>query len=184
MPMTAYQRRYKRKGKPSGADPNETSAAKAKRHARANALMELRCTGMSLYKIGQAQNPKISAPRVYQIITDFLAETAIEVVEKVREIHVAQCNVALEKVWPAVLMGDIAAINSMLAIQRRIAQLMGVDLQPMVGRGDATRFNADGAQAPDQVIRLVIEGDPEPQRLKWLEDQARNAPRGPGENLQ
>ena len=184
MPMTAYQRRYKRKGKPKGPDPDETSAAKAKRHARANALMELRCTGMSLYNIGQAQNPKISAPRVYQIITDFMAETAVEVVEKVREIHVAQCNVMMEKVWPAVLMGDIAAINSALAIQRRIAQLMGVDLQPMVGRGDATRFNADGTQAPDPVIHLVIEGDPEPQRLRWLEDQARLAPRRAGENLQ
>ena len=89
-----------------------------------------------------------------------MAETAIEVVEKVREIHVAQCNVMLEKVWPAVLMGDIAAINRGAGDSAQEPN-MGVDLQPMVGRGDATRFNADGAPAPDQVISLVIEGNPE-----------------------
>ena len=99
-----------------------------------------------------------------------MAETAIEVVEKVREIDVAQCNVMLEKVWPAVLMGDIAAINTMLAIMRRIAQIMGVDLQPMVGRGDASRFGDDSAPV-EQLVRVEIVGNPQIERVRWLEAQ-------------
>ena len=201
MARTAYQRRYRRRGKPRGPAPDETSIAKAKRHARANALVALRCAGKSLYTIGQLQTPKISAPRVYQIITDFLAETQVEVVEKVREIEIARLDMMLERVWPAAagigsepvegaeivaMPLDYAAIDRVLAIMRRKTQLMGADLQPMVGRGDASRFNPDGTRAPDPVVHLIIDGDPEPQRIRWLEDQARlgRTSRGPTDNLQ
>jgi hypothetical protein len=54
-----------------------------------------------------------------------------------------------------------------LAIMKRRAAMMGLDKQP----GYFSREDGDGDADP--VVRVQIIGDPEPQRLAWLEAERR-----------
>ena len=65
-------------------------------------------------------------------------------------------------IWPQALLGDIAAIDRCLAIMKRRAAMLGLDLQP---RGFYGREETDG----EQVVRVEIVGNPEIERVRWLE---------------
>ena len=63
--------------------------------------------------------------------------------------------------WERCLAGDIGAINTALKIMVRRAAMLGLDLQPGFGREDG-----DGDRG---VVRVEIIGNPEIERVRWLE---------------
>jgi hypothetical protein len=178
--MNNFQRRRAhRRGRPTGPVPKETSAAKFKRWERLQAIMALRLTGKSLYAIGQAQTPRISAPRVYQIITDTLVEFVSETVEQVRQMELLRLDELTEALYAAAKGGDIASIDRVLSIMQRRSRIMGVDVQPLT-----TRTVNEGDRSDVSIVRVEIINNPEIERLRWLESQVAQTPREPTENLQ
>jgi hypothetical protein len=176
---TTTQRKRRHRGKPSGPVTKETSAAKFKRWERLQAIMALRLTGKSLYAIGQAQTPRISAPRVYQIITETMAEFASETVEEVRQMELLRLDELTEGLYAAAKGGDVAAVDRVLSIMQRRSRIMGVDVQPLT----SVRVN-EGDRSDVGIVRVEIINNPEIERLRWLESLAAQTPREPTENLQ
>jgi hypothetical protein len=85
-----------------------------------------------------------------------------EPLEQVRRLELLRLGRLFAAVWGGAMAGDIAAVDRALAISARRSRLLGLDKQPgYYGR-------EDGETNP-QLVRVEIIGNPEPQRLRWLE---------------
>ena len=162
----------RKNGKPRHRPPKRTSAATIARTLRAQALLNLRLAGASLHQIGQEQKPRISAQRVFTIITEHLSRIASENVEQVRSMEMLRLDELQNAVYPQALEGDIVAIDRVIAIMRRRAMLCGVDLQMermslFGGKGESQ------SQGEATTIRIEVIGNPERDRQKWLEERVR-----------
>jgi hypothetical protein len=181
---TAAAKRHKtrksRKGK-AHRPAEETSAKKLARWKRCLELVDLRIAGNHLHVIGASQTPPISGVRVYQIITETMAEMAAEKADEVRRLENMRLDDLQTVWWPRAMEGDPVAFDKMMQIMRRRAQLMGVDIQP------DRSANLIVSNEPDQVsvVRVEIINNPFVERVRWLEaNQAIQASRGPTDNLQ
>jgi hypothetical protein len=176
---TSQRRKARHRGKPRGPKPQETSAARIKRWQRLQGILAKRLTGKSLFAIGQEETPRISAPRVYEIITQALTEFPAEQVDQVRQMELLRLDELNEGLYAAAKGGDIAAVDRVLHIMQRRSRLMGVDVQPLT----AVRVN-EGDRSDVSIVRVEIINNPEIERLRWLEDQAASVARPATENLQ
>jgi hypothetical protein len=135
------------------------------RMQRVSAILAKRFSGKSLADIGAEEKPAISPQAVQQLIGRALAAIPQESTADIRLLEASRLDAMQAALWPAALAGDIAAIDRCLAIMKRRAAMLGLDLQPSYfGREDG---EADG----ERVVRVEIIGNPEPQRVKWLEDE-------------
>jgi hypothetical protein len=74
----------------------------------------------------------------------------------------------LKAIYTNAKNGDIAAIDRRLAISMRRARLLGLDRQRSVGR-----FGSDEDPDAPRVAKVEIVGDPEVERIRWLEERVR-----------
>jgi hypothetical protein len=174
------QRRRRARGKPRGPKPRETSAQRLKRIQRLQDILSMRLAGSSLFAIGQAQTPKISATRVYEIIVQALTEFPSEQVDEVRQLELLRLDELTDALYAKALDGDIAVVDRVLHIMQRRSRLMGVDIQPLT----TVQVGASGQPDSLSIVRVEIINNPEIERTKWLEHQAGLAARRTTENLQ
>jgi hypothetical protein len=141
-----------------------TGKAAFERMQRVSAILAKRYAGQGLAEIAAAENCTIQ--NISQLIQRALTAAPKQSVEQIRLLEAGRLDAMQNAIWPQCLAGDIAAIDRVLAIMKRRAAMMGLDLQP----GYFSRDDGDGEPAQ---IRVVIEGDPERQRVRWLEDERR-----------
>jgi hypothetical protein len=132
------------------------------RMQRVSAILAKRFSGKSLADIGAEEKPAISPQAVQQLIGRALAVIPKQSTDQIRLLEASRLDAMQAALWPQCLLGDIAAIDRVLAIMKRRAQMLGLDLRPAV-YSDVE--DGDG----DHVVRVEIIGNPEPQRVKWLE---------------
>jgi hypothetical protein len=136
------------------------------RMQRVSAILAKRFSGKSLADIGAEENPPVSGQAIQQLIGRALAVIPKQSTDQIRALECSRLDAMQNAIWPAALAGDIACIDRVIQIMRRRAQMLGLDKQP----GYFSREDGDGE--PTQ-IRVVIEGDPEVARIRWLEDERR-----------
>lgn len=124
--------------------------------------MAKRYSGQSLANIAAAENCTIQ--NISQLIQRALGHMPQQSVAEIRLLECGRLDELLAAVWPAAKIGDIAAIDRVLAIMKRRAAMLGLDLQP----GYFSRDDSD----TDQVVRVEIVGSPEKERVRWLEERS------------
>jgi hypothetical protein len=112
---------------------------------------------------------------VQHALRDMLWEDA----DKVRTLELARLDAMLAGMWPGAIAGDGHAVDACLKLMDRRARYLGLDAPVKI-----TKTDADGRPVPDElrVIRVEIVGDPEIERLRYLEAIA--AAQRTTENLQ
>jgi hypothetical protein len=135
------------------------------RMQRVSAILAKRFSGKSLADIGAEEKPAISPQAVQQLIGRALAVIPKQSTDQIRLLEAGRLDAMQNALWEQCLAGDIGAINTALRIMVRRAAMLGLDLQPGFGREDG-----DGDPG---VVRVEIIGNPEPQRVKWLESEVR-----------
>jgi hypothetical protein len=146
----------------------QTGKAGIERQMKVSAILTKRLSGMSLREIGAAETPAISPQAVHQMVKRVLAERVSETVEQARTLELMRLDAMLGAIWKNALSGDIACIDRCLAIMQRRARLIGLDLRP------AAYISPDGAEvdmANPPAIRVEIVGNPEIERMRWLEQE-------------
>ena len=111
-------------------------AAIEKRHRMAEAL-RLRSRGLVYREI--AEQMGIGQTTAYNYVSDAVDEIPRENADIVFGIDLDRLDKALEALWPAVLEGDVKAIEAMLKIHDRRAKLFHLD--KLHGKGDDTGDN-------------------------------------------
>jgi hypothetical protein len=150
-----------------------SGAARIERERQVAEILSLRVSGWSLREIGESLHPAISAQAVFKTVRKALERMATEAVQEIRRIEGLRLDEALAAIYPAVSMGDLVAIDRLLAIMARRSRLMGLDVRPMrwaPGAGDEFTSSQVGIEIvnnPDleHVRRLeaaLEEGDPPP----------------------
>jgi hypothetical protein len=141
-----------------------SNRASLDRQMRAHKLLQKRLRGMSLFDIGQEETPSCSPQNIAQPIHEALANLPEQSLDHIRALEAARLDAMQAALWPQAELGDIAAIDRVLAIMKRRAALLGLDPQPGYFSREAGE-TSDG----DQVVRTEIIGDPEVARVRWLE---------------
>ena len=132
---------------------------------RLSAILNKRLTGMSLKRIADEEDPPCSLQNIAKIIARAVSQLPAEPLEQVRSFELARLDEMLFGLYPMAKLGDFAAVDRVIQIMARRSRLLGLDRQlGYYGREDGET---------DQVIRLTIEGDPERQRVAWMEDEIR-----------
>jgi hypothetical protein len=131
------------------------------RMQRVSAILAKRYSGKSLADIGAEEG--VSPQAIHSLIQRALGQIPQQAVADIRILECGRLDELLAAIWPAAKLGDIAAIDRVLAIMKRRAAMMGLDLQP----GYFSREDGDGDA--DRRIQVEIIGNPEPQRVAWLE---------------
>ena len=148
-----------------------TGKRRVERMKRVSQMLSMRLQGASLAQIGEAQTPPISFQAVSKAIKTALRDVMIEPLEQIRQLDLARLDELFAAIYEPALNGDIACIDRCLAIMHRRARLMGLDLQP----GGLLRFGDRGAVEVDEegrpVMRIEIMGNPEVERVKWLQEE-------------
>jgi hypothetical protein len=147
-----------------------TGKAGFERQKRVSAILVKRFSGMGLREIGEAEG--ISPQAVHQLIQRALGQIPQQSVAEIRVLEAGRLDELQNAIWKNALAGDIAAIDRVLAIMKRRAALLGLDLQ----RG--ITFSHDGDEIDPRTVRVEIIGDPEPARVKWLEERVRELESG------
>ena len=142
-----------------------TGKAAFQRMQRISAILNKRFSGMSLADIAAAESPPCTVQNISSLIQRALTAAPQQGVAEIRALEAMRLDVMTEKLWPAVLMGDIAAIDRALAVMARRAKLLGLDLQP---GGWADR---DGEEIDPSTIKVEIIGNPEIERVRWMESE-------------
>jgi hypothetical protein len=142
---------------------SRTSAKGIERQKQLSQFLADRLRGKSFREIGEAQTPRISPQAVHKAITTALKGVVAESVAELRALEALRLDELQNAIWPQALLGDIAAVDRCLAIMKRRAQMLGLDLQSSYGR--------DGDGETDQVVRVEIVGNPEIARVRWLEEE-------------
>jgi hypothetical protein len=144
----------------------QTGKAGFERQMRVSKILTKRIGGMSLKEIGEQENPPISMQAVHQMIKRVLSERVTETLDQARTLELMRLDQLLGAIWPQAMAGDTTAVDRVLAIMQRRARLMGLDLQP---RGGWSGSDSDVVDAP--AIRVEIVGNPEVERMRWLEEE-------------
>lgn len=142
------------RGRPRGRKtaltaPSRVRVARLKEEALAH-----RIRGLSLAKIGEQMN--LSKERIWQLVTEALADIPRENAEAVRSMELDRLDEMQAGVWDNALTGDPKAIASMMAIQERRAKLTGTDAptkSEVGGPGGASLF------PHGIIVEYVITGD-------------------------
>lgn len=143
------------------------------RQRRVEALLQKRLSGLSLFDIGQQETPPCSAQNIHSLISKALRDLPKQPLDQLRALEAHRLDLMTEKLWPAVLMADLAAIATVLRIMGRRAQLLGLDKQPGFGL-----HGGEGDSDGDRVIKLVVEGSPEVSKMEFLERRVRELEAG------
>ena len=144
---------------------HRTSSAAFERQKRISNILNKRLSGQGLAEIAAAENCTIQ--NISQLIQRALGEIPKQSVADIRLLEASRLDAMQNALWPQCLLGDIAAIDRVIQIMRRRAQMLGLDKQP-----DGYYYGREDGET-DQVVRVEIIGSPEPQRLRWLEDERR-----------
>jgi hypothetical protein len=152
--------------------PRTTTKAKIERMLQVSRWLSLRLQGHTLAQIGESQDPPISFQAVQKGIKLALDRVAIEPFDQIRTMELLRLDELLAGIYQRATLGEIAAIDRVLAIGVRRARLLGLDMQSNAG----LRFGADGPSAVDNIdpvtgerkIRLEIINDPEVCRRERL----------------
>jgi hypothetical protein len=139
-----------------GMRANKTSY---ERMQRVSAILAKRFSGKSLADIGAEEKPAISPQAVQQLIGRALAVIPKQSTDQIRLLEAGRLDAMQNALWERCLAGDIGAINTALRIMVRRAAMLGLDLQPGFGREDGD----------PGVVRVEIIGNPEIERVRWLE---------------
>ena len=142
----------------------KTSRRAIESDMRLSAILAKRVTGMSLKQIGLEENPPVSMQRVAQLISRAVSELVAEPLEQVRRMELLRLDKLLGAIWPAAMLGDIAAIDRVLAISARRSRLLGLDKQ--VG---GYAYGHDGEEIDPSTIKVEIVGNPAIEKVRWLE---------------
>ena len=92
---------------------------------RLSRLLAKRVTGMSLRQIGQEESPAISLQAVAQLISRGVSEMVVEPLDQIRRLELFRLDKLQSAIWPAAMLGDIAAIDRVLACMTRRAAALG-----------------------------------------------------------
>lgn len=89
--------------------------------------LELRKQGLSYREIAQ-KTGYASAASARRAVLSLLRRVLREPAEAVRDLELARLDKLLQSLWPrAVFDGDLGAVDRILAIMRRRAELLGLD---------------------------------------------------------
>ena len=143
-----------------------TSKAKIEQQARVSAILNKRFAGQSLADIAAAQDPPCSVQNISQMVKRALDGMPQQNVAEIRLLEAGRLDLMQNALWPQCLLGDIGAINAVLRIMVRRAQMMGLDLQP-------NYYGREDGDAEPQAIRVEIVGNPQIDKVRWLEDERR-----------
>ena len=124
----------------------KTSPAAIEKRQRMDQALKLRARGKVYREI--AEEMGIGQTTAYEYVQDAMAEIPRESAEIVFNIDLDRLDKALEALWPAVLEGDVKAIEAMLKIHDKRVRLFHLD--KVHGKGDET---ADSVI--DQLARAV-----------------------------
>ena len=141
-----------------------TNKAAFERQKRVSAILNKRLVGHGLAEIAAAENCTVQ--NISQLIQRALAAAPKEAVANLRLMEALRLDDLQSALWERALGGDLAVIDKVLAIMRQRSRLLGLDRQPNV-YGDS-----DGDGDPG-VVKIEIVGNPEPQRMKWMEGEIR-----------
>jgi hypothetical protein len=144
---------------------SQTSAERIERQMRISAILSMRLSGSTLQQIGDAQDPPVSAVAIHKTLKRSLSAMLTETVEHARRVELLRLDELLAGIYPRATQGDIAAIDRVLAIMKRRASMLGLDLQP--SREVREIDNIDPATG-ERRIRLEIINDPEVGRREYL----------------
>jgi hypothetical protein len=143
-----------------------TSKAEFERMERVSAILALRYSGKSLADIGAEQVPPVSAQAIHALIGRALGHMPQQTTAEIRLLEANRLDVMTAVLWPAVLLGDLGAITTVLKIMCRRAAMMGLDLQRGFSFG-----REDGEEIDPSTIKVEIVGNPEIARVRWLEEE-------------
>ena len=136
------------------------------RMQRVSAILAKRFSGKSLADIGAEEKPAISPQAVQQLIGRALAVIPKQTTAEIRLLEANRLDAMTAVLWPAVLLGDLGAVTTVLKIMCRRAALMGLDL-----RYGSSYDREDGDSDGERMVRVEIVGNPEIARVRWLESE-------------
>ena len=93
-----------------------TSKAAFDRMERVSAILALRYSGKSLAEIGAKQVPPVSAQAIHALIQRALGQIPQSATADIRLLECNRLDMLQASIWPAAMLGDIAAIDRVLAI--------------------------------------------------------------------
>jgi hypothetical protein len=135
---------------------------------RVGSFLTARLTGRSLREIGEAQDPPITAQAVHIAIKTALRHAVVEPHEDAVRLEALRLDAIMNGgLFQRAVDGDLGAIDRVLAIMQRRARLLGLDLQPS---GLFVRGPYEEPIDP-RTVKIEIIGDPEPDRVKFLEEE-------------
>lgn len=113
-----------RKGQP-GIKPTIDEIAQTR--ARENRVVELALAGKNGIQIAAIEG--IDKGTVTRILDRVFAREAAPKVAELRNLWNLRIERALTAIWPALLEGDVAAVNTFCRLEERAARLWGLDQQ-------------------------------------------------------
>ena len=157
-------------GDPTRPDPTDKTvqhraiAATVKSAERRAEALAYRRQGYTYDEIGEAMD--CSKQNAHKLVHRALSEMLWENVDQVRTLELARLDAMLAGLWPGAIAGDGHAVDGVLKLMDRRARYLGIDAPVKI-----TRTDAEGRPVPDElrVIRVEIVGDPEVERLRYLE---------------
>lgn len=108
---------------------------------RQRLAVDLRKGGASYEQIAQrcGYRDKTGA---YQAVKSALRKTLQEPADELRTLECERLDRALLAIWPSIIIGDVKAIDRMVKIMHRRAQLLGLDVPVAGGVGDESALEA------------------------------------------
>jgi hypothetical protein len=159
-----------RKKKRRKQDGPATGAKEIARRERAIEIMDLRKAGWSLEKIGLMQKPKISRERVRAIIDHWLTVTTVGAVESIRNLELERLDELQTGFWDKALNGDPFAVDKVLAIMAKRAQLLGLNAPEKTQVEEVGKLAEAKTQVEDAKAELIAKLNVAAQRLRIAQD--------------
>ncbi len=136
------------------------------RMQRVSAILAKRFSGKSLADIGAEETPPISMQAVQQLIGRALSAIPQQSTADIRLLECNRLDMMTAVLWPAVLLGDLGAITTVLKVMCRRSALLGLDLQRPGYFG-----REDGEEVDPHTVKVEIVGNPEIAKMEWLESE-------------
>ena len=129
--------------------PRRTSTSTVAARERERRVLELRMEGRSLQEVADELG-YADRSGAHRAITRALARHVHEAVDEMRTIEGARLDKVQAVLWPLVQAGDLAAIDRLLKVMQRRANLFGLDL---AGRIDVI---AGGEVDLDEAVARIM----------------------------
>lgn len=142
---------------------NSTNKAAFERMERVSRILAKRYRGQSLADIGAAEG--VTPQAIHSLIQRALGQMPQQATTEIRLLEANRLDAMQSALWPQCLLGDHTAIDRVLAIMKRRAAMLGLDLQT----GYYSREDGDGG---DRVVKVEILGNPQIDRVRWLEERS------------